>query len=408
LKKIFCALVLLLLAIAGAAQETAITIRAGMVFDGKGNVTRNTTVVVRDGKIEKLDSSIKQATYDFSKLTMLPGLIDTHVHLAWHFGPDGRYQPRDDSPEKALEYAMANAYVTLMAGFTTVQNLGSPIDRDLREAIARGDGPGPRILTSLGAITDSKLTEEQIREAVRKFKADGADVIKIFASQSIRTGGGRTMSREQIAAACGEAKAQGLRAVVHAYTPDVLRDVAEAGCTAVEHGTLADQRSLNVLAERGTYFDPNIGVVLQNYLANRAFFEGIGNYDAAGFAAMEKAMPVSFEMFRKAQATKKLKIVLGTDAVAGAHGKNAEEIIVRVQLGLQPEKAALISATSLAAESLGLDKQIGSIAPGMDADLIVVDGNPLEDITVLRRVVFVMKSGKVAKNSLAAGPSGSR
>ncbi len=399
-----------------AAQETQVTIRAGTVLNGKGGVLRDATIVVQGSKIQsvvrrsspQVGKSKSVGAYDLSKLTVLPGLIDTHVHLAWHFGPDGRYQPRDDSPAQALGYAVENAYVTLMAGFTTVQNLGSPIDRDLREALARGVIPGPRILSSLGAITDTNLTVEQIRAAVRKFKADGADVIKIFASKSIRNGGGRTLSREQIAAACGEAKGQGLRAVVHAYSPDVIRDVAESGCASVEHGTLTDAAALNVMAERGTYLDPNIGLVIQNYLENRAHYLGIGNYDDAGFAAMEKALPISLEMFRMALATKGLKIVFGTDAVAGAHGRNAEELIYRVQKGGQDPRAAIVSITSLAAESLGLGDKIGTIAPGQEADIIAVDGNPMEDITALRRVVFVMKGGKAVKNLPAVGPAGKR
>jgi imidazolonepropionase-like amidohydrolase len=249
---------------------------------------------------------------------------------------------------------------------------------------------------------------DQIRAAVRKFKADGADVIKIFASKSIRNGGGRTLSREQIAAACGEAKAAGLRAVVHSYTPDVLRDVAESGCSAVEHGTLTDAAALQRMAELGTYLDPNIGLVIQNYLENRTRYQGIGNYDNAGFAAMEKAIPVSLEMFGMALTTKGLKIVFGTDAVAGAHGRNAEELIYRVQKGGQAARAAIVSATSVSAESLGLGGQIGALAPGMEADLIAVDGNPLEDITALRRVVFVMKGGKVVKNLSSASPAATR
>jgi imidazolonepropionase-like amidohydrolase len=408
MKRSLAVLATLIATAAAFAQEPAITIRAGTVLDGKGGVLRDAVITLQGSKIQSVSSSKSPATYDFRKLTVLPGLIDTHVHLAWHFGPDGRYQLRDDSPAQALGYAMENAYATLMAGFTTVQNLGSPIDRDLREALARGVLPGPRILTSLGAITDSNLSVDQVRAAVRKFKADGADVIKIFASKSIRNGGGRTLSREQIAAACGEARAVGLRAVVHSYTPDVLRDVAESGCSAVEHGTLTDAAALQRMAELGTYLDPNIGLVIQNYLENRTRYQGIGNYDDAGFAAMEKAIPVSLEMFRMALATKGLKIVFGTDAVAGAHGRNAEELIYRVQKGGQDARAAIVSATSVSAESLGLGGQIGALAPGMEADLIAVEGNPLEDITALRRVVFVMKGGKVVKNLSSASPAATR
>lgn len=381
-----------------SAEDPTISIRAGILLDGKGGMVRNTTVIVQGLKIQKIDPAVNAVTFDFSKLTILPGMIDTHVHLAYHFGPDGRYAPRDDSPAQAMGYAMENAYVTLMGGFTTVQCVGSPIEKDLREAIARGLLPGPRVLTSIGTITDSSLTPDQIREAVRKLKADGADVIKIFASKSIRNGGGQTLSNEQIVAACSEAKAQGLRSVVHAYGAETIHEGAEAGCTSIEHGTFAHEDTFKVMVDRGTYFDPNIGLVAQNYLENRAKYQGIGNYDDEGFAAMERVIPLNLAMFKRALAIKGLKIVFGTDAVAGAHGRNVEELIYRVQQGGQDPAAAIIAATSLAAQSLNLEAKIGSIAPGMEADLVAVDGNPLEDITALRRVVFVMKGGKVYKN----------
>jgi imidazolonepropionase-like amidohydrolase len=290
-----------------------------------------------------------------------------------------------------------------MGGATTVQSVGNPVDRDLRDAIARGTLPGPRILTSLSAVTERTGTADQIREFIRKMKQDGADVVKIFASKSIRDGGGATLSAEQLAAACDEAKAQGLRAIVHAYGADVISASAMDGCTAIEHGSFATPDALRVLVERGTYFDPNIGLVVQNYLENRARYDGIGNYNAEGFSAMEKSIPLNLEMFRRALAVKGLKIVFGTDAVAGAHGRNVEELIYRVQKGGQDPMAAIVSGTSLAAESLGLQSTIGAVANGMEADLIAVDGNPIEDITALRRVVFVMKGGRVVKNVASAG-----
>src|SRR5258708_29107998 len=183
-----------------------ITLHAGALLDGKGGLQRNATITIRGSKIEKVASGSAANAYDLSQLTVLPGMIDTHVHIAWHFGPDGRYQPRDDSPQASLGYAMENAYVTLMGGITTVQSVGSPIDKDLRDAINRGVLPGPRVLTSLRAVTDPRLSVDQIREAVRKMAADGADVIKIFASKSMRDGGGQTLSKEQNEAACREAQ----------------------------------------------------------------------------------------------------------------------------------------------------------------------------------------------------------
>jgi imidazolonepropionase-like amidohydrolase len=403
MKSFYLSVASLLVATLGMAQDVPVTIKAGTLLDGRGGVLHNITVVVRGAAIQRVEPSGAAATYDLSRLTVLPGLIDTHVHLAWHFGPDGRFAPREPSPSQLMGYALENAHATVMAGFTTVQSVGDPVDKDVREAVARGILPGPRVLTCLRAITNPQLTVDQIRETVRKLKADGADLIKIFASKSIRDGGGQTLSDEQIQAACGEAKAQGLRTLVHVYGAETMKVAAEAGCTTEEHATFADANALAVLAARGTYLDPNIGLVKQNYLDNRAKYDGIGNYNAEGFAAMEKAIPIDLAMFRLALATPRLKIVFGTDAVAGAHGRNIEELIYRVQKGGQDPAAAIASITSLAAESLGLAGRIGGIAPGMEADLIAVDGDPLKDITALRRVVFVMKGGKVIRALSASG-----
>src|SRR5580658_1266226 len=386
------------------AQEQPIVLRAGTVLDGKGGVRHNVAVVVQNGRIQKIDPAAGSG-YDLRNMTALPGLIDTHVHIAWHFGPDGRYQPRDDSQVSALGYTLENAYVTLMAGFTTVQSVGSPIDGPARDAINRGVLPGPRILTALRPLSNPNLTPEQIHEYVGKVAADGADLIKIFASKSMRDGGGRTLSREQIAAGCSEAKAHGLRTLVHVYDAETIRDVSEAGCTTVEHGTLVTDEVLRLLAARGTYFDPTIGLVTENYLANKSRYLGIGNYNEEGFASMEKNLPVGLAMFKRALATRNLKIVYGTDAVAGAHGRNIEGLVFRVQQGGQDTRAAIISATSLAAQSLNLGDKIGAIAPGMEADIIAVEGDPMKDITSLRRVLFVMKGGRIYKGAPSEGNS---
>jgi len=393
-------------ALPAAAQQQTIVLRAGTMLDGKGRVLHNVLIVVQDGKIVRAEENAKdQRTadsgfYDLSGLTVLPGWIDVHDHITWHFGPNGRVEDKSETPAQAALAAAANAYATLMAGFTTVQSLGSPEDKDLRGAIAGGALPGPRLLTALNPIEDPKLTPDQIREAVRKLKAAGADVVKIFASRSIRQGGGQTLSDEQLQAACSEATAQGLRSVVHAYRAAV-RAAANAGCTEVEHGTYATQEDLDAMAQHGTFFDPQVGLVIHNYLENKQRFIGVGTYTEEGFAKMQEVLPVIAEMFKNALATKKLKIVFGTDAVAGAHGRNAEEFIDRVHAG-QPPMDAMVAANSRAAESLNLQNEIGSIAPGLQADIIALDGDPLKDITAVRRVVFVMKGGKVYKN-LAAG-----
>jgi imidazolonepropionase-like amidohydrolase len=378
------------------AQPTDTTIKAATVIDGLGRAQRGVVVTVRDGKIVGIGPEKGPVTIDLGSATLMPGFIDTHVHIGWHFGKDGRYQPRDDSPADAALFGAENMYTTLMAGFTTVQSVGALSDKALREAVARGVLPGPRLLTSLGSIGDAKLTPDQIREEIRKRKADGADLIKIFASLSIRDGGAPTMSQEQMNAACGEAKAQGLRSMVHAHSPESIKRSANAGCTQVEHGSLADAESLKAMADKGVWFDPNIGVVIQNYLENKAHFLGIGNYNEEGFAYMEKAIPLNKTMFAQALKTPGLKMVMGTDAVAGAHGHNVRETIERARQG-QKAMDAIQGMTSLAAQSMGLEKVTGSIAAGLAADLVAVEGDPVTDITALERVRFVMKNGTVYK-----------
>ena len=392
-------LVLVLAGGSATAQNTPITIRAGRLIDGAGGVSENVRITLDGSRIARVDRLRGAVTYDLSDLTVMPGWIDTHVHLTNHFDADGRnHSDPDETPEQAILYAVENAYRTLMAGFTTVQSLGSPRDLDLREAIARGSLPGPRILTSLRAVNTRTGTPEDIRAFVRQLDADGADVVKIFASASIREGGAQVMTDEQLQAVCGEANRLGLRTVVHAYGTESLTATIEAGCGGIEHGNRYSDAVIDLMAERGTYLDPHLGLLWANYVDNKDRFLGRGNYTEEGFALMEEARVVGYETFRRTLAHGGVRIVYGTDAVAGAHGRNAEELIYRVRDGGQDPMDAIMSATSRAAESLGLADQIGAVRPGHQADLVAVAGNPLDDITSVRDVVFVMKGGVVYKN----------
>ncbi len=382
-----------------SAQETPLTIRAGRLLDGLGGVAENVVITVEDSRIVQLDDASGPVDYDLTDLTLMPGWIDTHVHLAAHFNTQGRSnRDPDETPAQTALYATENAHRMLMAGFTTVQSLGGMVDRDLREAISRGSLPGPRILTSLNAVSVRSGTPDELRAMVRKLQADGADVVKIFASASIREGGIKLMSDQQLNAVCGEAREVGLRTAVHAYGTESLTAVIEAGCDSIEHGNRYSDEVLELMAEHGTYLDPHLGLLYANYFDNREKFIGIGNYTEGGFALMEEARVIGYDTFRRTLANPNVKIVFGTDAVAGAHGRNAEEFIYRVRDGGQDPMAAIISATSLAAESLGLADEIGSVRTGYMADLVAVAGNPLEDITSVRNVKFVMKNGVVYKN----------
>ena len=393
--------VVILCSLTALAQERLITISADKAFDGHGGVLHKVRIEVRGDKIVSVrelgNAELPRADYELRDLTVMPGWIDSHVHITWHFGPNGHFGEKDESPERATLEAEGNAWRTLQAGFTTVQSLGAPEDKPLRDAINSGVIPGPRILTAIDPLSDEKLTPDQIREFVSKVKAQGADVLKIFASRSIRQGGGQTLSNEQLKAACEEARAQGLRSIVHAYK-SAVKASADAGCTEVEHGSLTTDEDLQDMARKGTWFDPQVGLVIHNYLDNKEKFLGFDGYTDDGFQKMQEVLLLNVQMFKRALATPGLKIVFGTDAVAGAHGLNAEEFIYRVRDGGQEPMAAMVSANSLAAEAMGLQNQIGSLAPGMRADIIALDGDPTADITSVRRVVFVMKSGKVYRD----------
>lgn len=380
------------------AQQKRIVIAASTLLDGKGHVVENTRIVIQGSKIVAIDSRAGPVDYDLRGLTVLPGWIDAHVHMTWSFDNNGRNAGAAVTTPEALLQAQANAFATLLAGFTTVQSVGNVADIPLREAIAKGQLPGPRILTSAQPLIGQGAqsgTPDEIRALVRKQKEAGADVIKIFAAASIRRPD-MTFSQEQLNAACDEAKKLGLRTVVHAYK-DVARAAALAGCSQIEHGTLATDDDLKFLAEKGVWLDPQAGLVFENYLQNKEKFVGTQGFPEEAFSIIKDFIPQYQDFIQRASKVQGLKIVFGSDALAGSHGRNAEEFIMRVRdAGIDP-LTAMVSANSLGAQALGMADQIGSIAPGLQADIIALDGNPLTDITAVRRVVFVMKGGVVYK-----------
>ena len=382
------------------AQNKRIVIAVSTVLDGKGHVLHNTRIVVEGSKIVAIDPKAEPIDYDLRGLTVLPGWIDSHVHITWSFGPDGKNAGGGVTTQEAAYGAAANAWATLMAGFTTVQSVGSPTDIPLRDAIAKGQLPGPRILTAVQPLIgrgDQTGSPDEIRAFVRNQKAAGADVIKLFAANSIRRPE-PTLSQEQLNAACDEAKKLGLRALVHAYK-DAVRMATLAGCTEIEHGPLASDDDLKLMAQKGTWLDPQAGLVMENYLQNKEKFIGTPGYPAEVFSIVTEMIPIYHQFFKQALKIPGLKIVFGSDALAGSHGRNAEEFVDRVRdVGVDP-MAAMVSANSLAAEAMGLSDQIGSISSGLQADIIALDGDPIKDITSVRRVVFVMKGGVVYKNS---------
>jgi imidazolonepropionase-like amidohydrolase len=380
----------LLALIAQASEPTRIVIAVGTALDGRGGVLHDTRLVVADGRIVAIDPKASPIDYDLRTLTVSPGWIDTHVHLNWHFDDQHKSVSNGDPPDVAALFTAEDAWVTLQGGFTTVQSVGAAIDGPVRDRINRGVLPGPRVLTSLRQITNRSGDPDALRALVRQTKQEGADVIKLFATSGLGAGGGQTMTDEQIQAVCGEAKAQGLRSVGHAIGDKGARASVLAGCTAIEHGPFVTDETLDLMVQHGTFFDPNL-LVLHNYLDNRS---GFPSFTEQTLATLEKGIAPMADALRRARAHH-VKIVFGTDAVAGSHGRNAEEFIYRVKEAGEKPMDVLVSAASMAAESLGMGGTLGALAVGCAADIVATDGNLLDDITAVRRVRFVMKGGRV-------------
>jgi len=377
------------------SSEPPSIIHAAQLLDGRGGSLRNAYVVVRNGKIERVASTpvnmAGASTIELGTATLLPGLIDAHVHPGWYVDRQGKRnsQRSGDTPAQAALARAGNLYATLMAGVTTIQSVGGPEDIDLRDAVSRGVIPGPRILTSITQINSPQASPDSLRALVQALKAQGADLIKLFASSGLGAGGAQTMSDEQLAAICGEAKSQGLRTVVHAISAASVRAATLAGCTQIEHGTFVTDAELTLMAERGTIFDPQVCLVFQNYIDHPDAY----SFTDSSLGPLRAALPTASRMFARAIRTPGLKVVFGTDAVALAHGRNVEELICRVRAGQAPMDA-IVSATSAGAAALGLGGSLGVIASGYDADLIAVSGDPSRDIGALAHVVFVMRAGR--------------
>lgn len=383
----------------GAARRAVVSdsftvIHAATMLDGRGGMRSNVWVVVKNNHIDRISTTAVKLSnakdIELGTATLMPGLIDTHTHPGWYVDRQGKRNSNrsGDTPAQAALARAGNLYATLMAGFTTIQSVGGSEDLDLRDAVARGLIPGPRILTSITQISNARTPVDSLRMQVRQLKSQGADVIKLFASSGLGSGGAQTLSDEQIAAICGEAKAQGLRSVVHAISAGSVRAAVLGGCTQIEHGLFATDAELKLMAERGTIFDPQVCLVFQNYVDHPDAY----SFSDSTLKPLKDALPVAPALYARAINTPGLKVVFGTDAVALAHGRNAEELICRAKAGQSPMDV-IVTATSASAASLGLGDKIGAIVAGFDADLMAVDGDPLRDMTVMKRPVFVMRSG---------------
>jgi len=419
MKRAFAVLFFVLLA--GSVSAEIVAIRAGRLIDGSGaQAATGVTILVDGDRIVDVGPGLRTPAgarvVDLSEYTVLPGLIDTHTHVC--LTPDySRNDPvlNKDVSYRALEGAAA-ARVTLESGFTTLRDLDSEgadfADVAVRDAIANGLIPGPRLFVStlaltitaghmnhtglapaidervpqLAVITDT--TDEMIKEVRRQVKY-GADWIKIYATGTMRHIDRQTleplpqMSEEQVRAIVEEARRFRKDVAAHAYGGDGARAAVLGGVRSIEHGMLLDEGILKLMAERGTYFCPTLGV-----FAPRNEQEAADPFHARILARQKEA-------FQKAMAAG-VKIVFGTDAGGVAHGSNSKEFELMVGLGMSPSDA-IRSATSVAAQLLRQEGEIGAVRKGFRADLIAVSGNPLENVKLLQDVRFVMKAGKVVK-----------
>lgn len=389
------------------AQDVDVVLWSDAAIDGFGNAIANPIIIVRGNKILAVRSGDEPPSgarvVDLRGLTILPGLIDVHVHIAATFEQSAR-------DAKSALHAARTARSLLMSGFTTVRSLSAPDESALavRDAIDQGLIPGPRLLVSGNGMRDGALagaegdrvasgggvppaTEQQIRAWIQEKAASGVDWIKLFATRSSRAGGTAVYSQDQLDWAVDEARKEFLSVAAHAHAPDGARRAILAGARSIEHGALLDDETLDLMVEHGTYYDPNL--YLSEYYLEHA--------DAFGYTEEQlrytaEFLPIRTEVFRKA-VEKGVKIVFSTDATAGWiwSGNTAIEFVRRHAAG-QSTQDAIVSATSRAAESLYLSDR-GNLEAGLLADIIAVDGNPLEDITALQRVVFVMKDGEIYK-----------
>jgi imidazolonepropionase-like amidohydrolase len=423
--KFLCTIFLALLVLSGAiSAQTAerTVVRAGKLLDVRsGKILVNQAVVIEGDRIASVASasefkaSPSDKVVDLPNATVLPGMIDAHTHLTFdpHFG----YETLAISvPREALTGAH-NARLTLEAGFTTVRNVGARgySDVALRDAISAGDVPGPRMLVSGPALSitgghcDNDLLPyeyhatsdgaadgvEQVQHKVREIIKYGADVIKVCATGGVLSKGddpnASQYTLEEMKAIVADAHRLGRKVAAHAHGAQGVIWASEAGVDSVEHGHLMNDAAIATLKKNGTYLVPTL------YLVDWQR-ENVARANLPDYAKrkMEMVSEVGKNNAKKAFAAG-VKIGLGTDAAVYPHGLNAHELAVYVGLGMTPLQA-IQSATINDAELLGWSDKIGTIEPGKWADIIAVDGDPLQDVNTLQHVKFVMKGGEVVKN----------
>src|SRR5439155_16615351 len=279
--------------LAPVTNDTAYVIHAATLLDGRGGTMHDAYVVVCGTGIERVSAARPAVAgahvVDLGAATLLPGIIDAHVHPGWYADRQGKRnsQRSGDTPAQAALARAGNLYATVQAGFTTIQSVGGSEDLDLRDATARNVIPGPRILTSITQLSQTRVPADSFRVLIRALKAQGADLIKLFASAGLGAGGAQTLSDEQIGAICDEAKSQGLRTLVHAISAQSVRAATLAGCTQIEHGTFVTDAELKLMADHGAIFDPQVCLVFQNYVDHPDAY----NFTDSSLAPLKAALP---------------------------------------------------------------------------------------------------------------------
>ncbi len=423
---LLCSLIIVL---AGSASGFAATkaVRFKTLVDGSGKAIQDAVVVVEGDRVASLGEGTKAIpsgaeVIDLRRYTGLPGLIDAHTHLTYYYDPEAGQGPwwqfwGDRLPAVTVYLAGENARKTLEIGVTTVRDLGSKdyMDVAMRDLINRGAMPGPRMLVAGHGLMikfttsrdeakyrhDGMVTgsAEIMRVVRQELFGAGADVIKMYAS----TGGGAvvnaspTFTYEEIKAAVDAAHNLGAKIAVHSYGPEGARDAVRAGADSIEHATDLDEETMREMVRAGIFYVPTVDH--NRYYIDEGEIYGHGDAAKKG---LSEYIQRNLETTRKAHEAG-IKIAMGSDAVFTMNGQNTRELEWFVKAGMTPAEA-LATATTNAAELLGMEESLGKVAPGYYADLVAVEGDPLEEIgAVITGVRWVMKGGEVVVDKTSRG-----